>query len=148
MTLTPSGGPRYRIVETLGRGGMGEVCLADDVMLDRPVALKFVTASGGSDGLEQLLGEARAAAALDHPFICSIYEVTSLHGRIGEFERRGAYLVGWVLADIAMDEIGVREVHRKSTPVPLAKLPVTLAPRFIAVSLGLDISEPESGFGC
>jgi adenylate cyclase len=81
MTLTPSGGPRYRIVETLGRGGMGEVCLADDVMLDRPVALKFVTASGGSDGLEQLLGEARAAAALDHPFICSIYEVTSLDGR-------------------------------------------------------------------
>jgi adenylate cyclase len=81
MTLTPPGGPRYRIVETIGRGGMGEVCLADDVMLDRPVALKFVTAAGGGDSLELLLGEARAAAALDHPFICSIYEVTSLDGR-------------------------------------------------------------------
>ena len=81
VTLSSPPAPRYRIVEIIGRGGMGEVCLADDVMLDRPVALKFVTATGGSDGLEQLLGEARAAAALDHPFICSIYEVTSLDGR-------------------------------------------------------------------
>jgi adenylate cyclase len=73
--------PRYQIVEIIGRGGMGEVYLADDVMLDRKVALKFVNAPGDSDGLEQLLGEARAAAALDHPFICSIYEVTTLNGR-------------------------------------------------------------------
>jgi adenylate cyclase len=60
---------------------MGEVCLAEDLMLDRKVALKFVTAPDAADGLEQLLGEARAAAALDHPFICSIYEVTVLDGR-------------------------------------------------------------------
>jgi adenylate cyclase len=73
--------PRYRILEIIGRGGMGEVCLADDLMLDRKVALKFVTAPGETDGLEQLFGEARAAAALDHPFICSIYEVTTLNGR-------------------------------------------------------------------
>jgi adenylate cyclase len=73
--------PRYQIVEIIGRGGMGEVCLADDVMLDRKVALKFITASGENDGLEQLLAEARVAAALDHPFICSIYEVTTLNGR-------------------------------------------------------------------
>ena len=75
------GEPRYRILEIIGRGGMGEVCLADDVMLDRKVALKFVTAPGETDGLEQLLAEARAAAALNHPFICSIYEVTTLNGR-------------------------------------------------------------------
>jgi adenylate cyclase len=73
--------PRYRIVEIIGRGGMGEVCLADDLMLDRQVALKFVTAPGETDGLEQLFSEARAAAALDHPFICAIYEVTTLNGR-------------------------------------------------------------------
>src|SRR5688500_1549743 len=86
--------PRYRIVETIGRGGMGEVCLADDLMLDRRVALKFPASPGGAlnaaaalgtpgetDALEQLLSEARAAAALDHPFICSIYEVTNLNGR-------------------------------------------------------------------
>ena len=71
---------RYQILEIIGSGGMGEVCLADDVMLDRKVALKFVTAPGETDG-EQLLVEARAAAALDHPFICSIYEVTTLNGR-------------------------------------------------------------------
>ncbi len=73
--------PRYEIVEIIGRGGMGEVCLADDVMLDRKVALKFVAAPHDTDGLQQLLGEARAAAALDHPFICSIYEVTTHNGR-------------------------------------------------------------------
>src|SRR4030095_4005679 len=69
------------MVETIGRGGMGEVCLADDVLLDRQVALKFFTAADEGDGLDQLLAEARAAAALDHPFICSIYEVTVLNGR-------------------------------------------------------------------
>ena len=72
---------RYQILEIIGSGGMGQVCLAEDVMLDRKVALKFVTAPGETDGLEQLLAEARAAAALDHPFICSIYEVTTLNGR-------------------------------------------------------------------
>src|SRR5438552_12302040 len=72
---------RYQIVESLGRGGMGEVCLADDLMLDRQVALKFLTSPGESDALDQLLTEARAAAALDHPFICSIYEVSTLNER-------------------------------------------------------------------
>src|SRR5262245_58398881 len=75
------GAPRYQIVELIGRGGMGAVCRAEDAMLDRKVALKFVTEPDEAGGLEQLLGEARAAAALDHPFICSIYEVTTLNGR-------------------------------------------------------------------
>src|SRR6476661_4670131 len=81
MTFNSPDGPRYHVLEIIGSGGMGQVCLADDVMLDRKVALKFVTAPGETDGLDQLLGEARAAAALDHPFICSIYEVTALKGR-------------------------------------------------------------------
>jgi adenylate cyclase len=75
---------RYRIVDSLGRGGMGEVCLADDLVLHRQVALKFLAAPGereARDALDQLLTEARAAAALDHPFICSVYEVTTLDGR-------------------------------------------------------------------
>lgn len=77
MPATAATRPRYRIVETIGRGGMAEVCLADDLMLDRKVALKFLTASSDrGDALDQLFGEARAAAALDHPFICKIYEVT------------------------------------------------------------------------
>ena len=73
--------PRYHTVEIIGRGGMGEVCLAEDAVLHRKVALKFVTAPGETGGLDQLLAEARAAAALDHPFICSIYEVTALDDR-------------------------------------------------------------------
>ena len=60
---------------------MGEVCLADDVMLERQVALKFLQPSSESDALDQLLAEARAAAALDHPFICSIYEISTVNDR-------------------------------------------------------------------
>ena len=60
---------------------MGEVCLADDLVLHRQLALKFISASDDQDAVDQLLTEARAAAALDHPFICAIYEVTTLDGR-------------------------------------------------------------------
>jgi adenylate cyclase len=72
---------RYRVVESIGRGGMGEVWLADDLVLHRQVALKFPTSPAGGDALDQLLSEARAAAALDHPFICSIIEVSTLNDR-------------------------------------------------------------------
>jgi adenylate cyclase len=72
---------RYRILESIGRGGMGEVYLADDLMLDRQVALKFLASPTESHALDHLLAEARAAAALNHPFICSIYEVTTLNDR-------------------------------------------------------------------
>ena len=83
MITTAVTPPRYRIGEIIGRGGMGEVCLADDLVLDRRVALKFLASSPDDSGsaLDQLLREARAAAALDHPFICKIYEVTELDGR-------------------------------------------------------------------
>jgi len=95
---------RYQIGEIIGRGGMGEVRLADDVMLHRKVALKFVTESGETHGLERLLGEARAAAALDHPFICSIYEVTTIDGR----------------ACIAMEYVRGESLERRLRGGPLA----------------------------
>ena|SRR5438093_13540359 len=73
---------RYRLVEVIGKGGMGEVWLADDLMLERRVALKFLTASPPDiAAVDRLLGEARSAAALDHPFICKIYEVAELEHR-------------------------------------------------------------------
>src|SRR5688572_22774845 len=72
---------RYQVIEQIGRGGMGEVCLADDLMLERQVALKFLQPSASTDAVDQLLAEARAAAALAHPFICSIYEISTVNDR-------------------------------------------------------------------
>jgi serine/threonine protein kinase len=65
----------YRIERLLGRGGMGEVWLAHDPSLDRPVALKLVTAAFASDPELRLrfLEETRLAASLDHPHIVPIY---------------------------------------------------------------------------
>jgi hypothetical protein len=68
---------RYRIIRPLGRGGMGIVYLAYDPELDRPVALKFLPhlPGVGSPGEDLLLEEARAASALDHPNIGTVFEV-------------------------------------------------------------------------
>jgi tetratricopeptide (TPR) repeat protein len=65
----------YRLTRRLGTGGMGDVFLATDTTLDRQVAIKFLTTPGDEAGRRRLLREARAAAALDHPGICSVYEV-------------------------------------------------------------------------
>jgi tetratricopeptide (TPR) repeat protein len=56
---------------------MGEVFLADDLQLNRPVAIKFLVGPGDDQSRRRLLREARAVAALDHPFICTVYEVGS-----------------------------------------------------------------------
>ncbi len=75
---------RYDLLRLLGTGGMGEVYLARDAMLDRPVAIKVLrdVAAGAPEARRALQREARAAAALDHPNICAVYEVgTDTHGR-------------------------------------------------------------------
>src|SRR6202035_4104963 len=67
----------YRIVEKLGRGGMGEVYLAEDKQLGRRVAIKVLPAeiATNQSARQRLLREAQTAATLDHPNICAIYEV-------------------------------------------------------------------------
>jgi serine/threonine protein kinase len=76
---------RYRIESELGRGGMGIVYRAEDTLLERPVAVKVVSASGlGTEGRNRLLQEARAAARLNHPNIVAVHDVgvTSIPGQV------------------------------------------------------------------
>jgi serine/threonine protein kinase/TolB-like protein len=100
----------YQIQSQLGEGGMGLVYLAQDRTLDRPVALKFL--SGALHHLEdarrRFLREAKAAAALDHPYICKIYQTGEQDGR----------------PFIAMEYVRGETLRRRLDTAPLALLDV------------------------
>jgi serine/threonine protein kinase len=75
-------GGRYRIIQRLGRGGMGEVYRADDLKLGQPVALKFLPVDVDRDParLTQLHTEVRMARQVSHPNVCRVYDIDEIEG--------------------------------------------------------------------
>jgi non-specific serine/threonine protein kinase len=89
----------YRILRHLGRGGMGVVYEAKDVTLGRRVAIKFLAEPSEkfSDAVKRLQREARALSALNHPNICTVYELGEHQGR--------PYLVEELLVGVTFREV-------------------------------------------
>ena len=118
LGATDPGAPRpgtpigpYRVVRRLGRGGMGDVFLAEDPRLERRVALKLLPPWLAADGLarRRFAAEARAASSLDHPNITTIYEIDETPG--GRVYIAMAYYEGETLAErIARGPLPVDEV--------------------------------------
>ena len=108
---------RYRILKLLGRGGMGAVYLAQDSQLGRQVALKapFFEASGSPQRAERFVREARSAAVLQHPNICTVFDAGQIDGR--PFITM-AYIAGTPLeeeidSEVPMPQVRAAEIVRK-----------------------------------
>jgi serine/threonine protein kinase/Tfp pilus assembly protein PilF len=117
----------YKIIEKLGEGGMGVVYKAQDTKLKRTVALKFIKPKVLEDEEEKrrLVREAQAAAALDHPNICTIYEINEAEGKtfiamayidgqsLREKIKAGPMKIEEALAIATQVAEGLQEAHEK-----------------------------------
>jgi len=122
----------YRLLEVLGGGGMGVVYRAEDLKLGRQVALKFLPEELGNDekAVERFEREARAASALDHPNICSIYE-------FGEYEGQPFIVMPLLEGQTLRERIGAESPQGK--PLPASEL-LDLA---IQITRGLEAAHQK-----
>lgn len=153
----------YRITQKLGEGGMGEIWLAEDTTLKRKVALKFIRpgieGSKGSEGHARFIREAQAAAALDHPNICTVYEVGEHEGRtyiamayiegrsVSEIVEEGPLPVDDALAIAMQAGSGLREAHARGIvhrDVKSANIMVTPEGRVKVMDFGLALTTDTS----
>jgi len=123
---------RYRVLEVLGGGGMGVVFKAEDLKLGRRVALKFLPPETANDPatLHRFEQEARAASALNHPNICTIYGVEEHEGQ--------PFIVMELLEGETLREL-ISAAKTKTAPLTLEKL-LDLA---IQITQGLDAAHQK-----
>ena len=144
----------YRITEKLGEGGMGVVYKAEDTKLNRPVALKFIHSQlpGMSEEVARFVREAQAAATLDHPNICTVYEIDEIEGQtfivmaflhgqtLAEKIKAGPLELGEALEFGIQLARGLQAAHLKGVPSSMSH---TSSMPFPSQSLGGTMANPR-----